>query len=137
MVFLSLFMSRTRIISIVIFCLYIMAVGYTCFAKPDEIPQLSDFWLKMHVDKLIHFIMFAPFPPLAYQVFQYDKVSLSARLLILSLIVIAGFGVAVGTERIQAILDYRSSEVGDLYADALGLAAGCLSTALFIIKKNR
>lgn len=137
MVFLYLIMTRERIISVVIFCLYMMAVGYTCFATPEEVPQLPEYWLEIHVDKLIHFIMFAPFPLFAYQVFKHDKTSFSTRMLILSLIVVAGFVAAIGTEIIQSTLEYRSSEVGDIYADMVGLAAGGLFTALLIFKKKK
>ena len=131
-------MSRERLIYIIVFCLYIMAVAFLCFAKPDDMPQLPTLWFDLPADKVGHFLMFVPFPILAYSVFHKDNVSLVKHLLMVLILMIVGMGMAIATEQIQAQLAYRAAELDDFHADLAGLAAGSASTVAFIIfRRNR
>ena len=115
-----------------------MAVAFLCFARPDDMPQLPTLWFGLPADKVGHFLMFVPFPILAYSVFHKDNVSLVKHLLMVLILMIVGMGMAIATEQIQAQLAYRTAELDDFHADLAGLAAGSASTVAFIIfRRNR
>ena len=123
---------------ILIFCLYIAAVAYLCFAKPDGMPELPTEWFGLPADKVAHFLMFLPFPLLAYTTFEMHGMTPGRKIMLLAAILCAGAGVALGTEYIQANLEYRSSDMKDFAADAIGLAAGSLGAVLYIyLKKDK
>ena len=125
-------MLSRRLISATLFCLYIAAVGYLCFAKPEDIPQLPDLWFGLPADKVGHFLMFVPFPLLGFMVFDKEDTGIARRIMLLGIMIICGFGMAAGTESIQASMASRSAEMKDLLADSAGLAAGAILTVSYI-----
>lgn len=131
-------MKTRKIIFLTLFCLYIATVAYMCFAKPDEVPSLPETWLGMPADKVAHFLMFIPFPFLGFIAFEGNRMSWWKKaLLVLGLLTI-GFASAIGTEQVQALLEYRSAESYDLLADCTGLAAGGLITLIYLcIRKKK
>lgn len=131
-------MKHSRIISIFIFCLYIAAVAYLCFARPDDMPQLPQLWLELPADKVGHFLMFMPFPLLGYLTFEVNEMSVGRKLFLIAILIAFGAGLALGTEYIQARLEYRSSESSDLLADGIGLITGGIFTLIYIfIRKGK
>ena len=115
-----------------------MAVAFLCFVKPDDMPQLPTLWFGLPADKVGHFLMFLPFPILAYSVFHKADVSLGRHILMVLILMLVGIGMAIATEQIQAQLAYRTAELDDFHADLAGLAAGSASTVAFIIfRRNR
>lgn len=80
--------------------------------------------------------MFLPFPLLGFITFDSSLMSGWRRAALVFAICIIGAGAAVGTEQIQAQLEYRSAERADLIADAAGLAAGVLLTAVYIMTRK-
>ena len=82
--------------------------------------------------------MFLPFPLLAYTTFEMRGMTPGRKIMLLAAILCAGAGVALGTEYIQANLEYRSGDMKDFAADAIGLAAGSLGAVLYIyLKKDK
>ncbi len=133
-------MSKAKVKKIalsVLFCLYIAAVAYLCFAKPDQMPQLPKTWFGLPSDKVGHFLMFLPFPLLAFMTFEGKDISLGRKLMLLGVIVAAGAGMAVGTEHIQAQLGYRAAEHTDMLADTAGLIAGTAATLTYILSGKK
>ena len=131
-------MHSGRIISKVIFCLYIAAVAYLCFARPDDIPQLPTLIFGLPADKVGHFLMFLPFPPLGFLTFGNGSTKPAPSVMIIMILCIVGLGMAFGVEHIQAQLEYRSAEKGDILADGAGLASGAVITMLYILfRKDR
>ena len=126
-----------RSISIVLFCLYIAAVAYLCFAEPTEMPQLPETWLGLPADKLAHFAMFVPFPPLAYLIFESKTLTIFKKIIILLSILAIGVGTAAGTEQIQAHLAYRSADYKDFIADMAGLTAGAAVTIIYMLIRRK
>lgn len=118
--------ENIRITSSILLCLYIAAVAYLCFARPDNLPQAPMYLFGIPMDKVAHFVMFAPFPILAYMTFIDLKMGLWRKIAVLMVIMAAGAGMAIGTERIQATLTYRTGDVNDFLADSIGLLAGGL-----------
>lgn len=124
---------KDRHIWAVLFCLYIFLVAYLCFMRPDELPQVRpDLW-GIPIDKVVHFIMFSPYPILAYAAFRPVGMKKSRHILILIIILATGTGVAIGTEKLQGISEFRSYEITDFYADMAGMAFSTLLTAVYIL----
>ena len=125
---------RLKVLSIVAFCVYLAAVAVLCFIKPSSFPEMDiKTFLGIPIDKILHFIMFLPYPVLSGMVFiskEQKRPAVIATLLILAL---TGIGVAYGTEMIQSHTDYRSYEIADFYADIAGIAAGTIFTASCLI----
>ena len=125
---------RLKALSIVAFCIYLAAVAVLCFIRPSSLPELDiKTFLGIPIDKILHFIMFLPYPVLSGMVFisrEQKRPAVIATLLILAL---TGIGVAYGTEMIQSHTDYRSYEIADFYADIAGIAAGTIFTASCLI----
>lgn len=125
---------RLKVLSIVAFCVYLAAVAVLCFIKPSSLPEMDiKTFLGIPIDKILHFIMFLPYPVLSGMVFiskEQKRPAVIATLLILAL---TGIGVAYGTEMIQSHTDYRSYEIADFYADIAGIAAGTIFTASCLI----
>lgn len=130
-------MTARRLISVIVFCIYIAAVAYLCFAKPDELPQMPQFWFGLPADKVGHFLMFMPFPILAYMVFGKLEAKTAVQAATLATILAIGLGLAVGTEHLQAILAYRTAEFKDLYADAAGILTGEICLAVYLATGKR
>lgn len=126
-------MNRKQLISVIVFCLYIAAVAYLCFARPDDMPQLPQLWLGLPADKVGHFLMFMPFPLLGYLTFEVKGMSVGRKLFLIAILIVFGAGMALGTEYIQARLEYRSSENSDLLADGIGLITGGIFTFIYIL----
>ena len=80
------------------------------------------------VDKFVHFLMFLPFPILAYYSFSKE-----AKFVIL----LAGCIFALATECVQGMSEYRSFELGALAADMLGLISGSTITLIIYKRTNR
>ena len=122
-------MFSRRIIYIIIFCLYIAAVAYLCFAKPDDVPQLPDIWLGLPADKVAHFLMFLPYPFLAYTSFRPYRKGICSHFIVLAAILIVGAAMSMGVERLQ-IAAGRNYDIKDFYANIAGMAAGAAITTV-------
>ncbi len=121
-----------------ILCLYIAAVAYLCFAEPDELPKVHpDLW-GIPFDKAVHFLMFFPFPIAAYGTFMPDGNKKWTHILVLAAVCAAGAGLAIGTEHIQGLTEYRSQDINDFYADILGMGTAAIITLIYILtRKNK
>ena len=90
----------------------------------------------IQMDKVIHFIMYLPYPLLALWAF-YNGEKWGRFLLIVLLL---GVGYSGAVELMQALFtDSRSAEWGDLLANSLGMGTTCLLSALvfWILEKCR
>lgn len=114
-------------------CIYVMTVAYLCFMRPDDIPQIRpDLW-GIPIDKAVHFLMFFPYPVLAYAAFRPTGKRRFIHLLVLLAVMVSGAVLAIGTEFIQGLSEYRSYEISDFYADMLGIACSSIMTAAYIL----
>lgn len=129
---------KMRYISAFLLCAYIVAVAVLCFMKPSSLPQVELDFFGIPMDKVVHFIMFLPFSILAYMTFWPADAGKIRKMAVLLVIVIFGAGMAVATERIQAMTGYRTGDIMDFAADMTGILTGAALTALFILlKKDR
>lgn len=128
---------RINIMSIA-FCIYLAAVAMLCFMQGNSMPDMSGTWFGLPKDKIAHFMMFLPFTPLSYMTFRRKSSSFWIKVMLLTLMLAIGAGLAYSTEIIQERLKYRSYQTTDLIADGLGLSIGYVVIASgLIIKKSR
>lgn len=113
--------------------LYIAAVAFLCFMRPDDLPSVQKDFFGIPIDKVVHFIMFLPYPILSGLSFMHKDFSIRRNILILIVLTVTGIGLAFGTEAIQGQLGYRSYDIADFAADMKGMATGVLITLTFII----
>jgi VanZ family protein len=58
-------------------------------------------------------------------------------LCILAACVVMGIVTAIGTEQLQAMTQYRTPDINDVYADMKGMAPGCIGVLIYIAIKKR
>ena len=121
---------------IALFGLYLAAILYLCLMKPDDMPQIELTFFGIPMDKLGHFIMFTPFPVLSYLMFYDRNRTIGGEFLIMTGLIAIGVGMAFLTEQLQAMTQYRTSDINDVYSDMTGLAFGCVITIILIIIKR-
>lgn len=127
---------KRKAIFITAFVIYLAAVIYLCLMKPDNLPQTELYLFGLPLDKVAHFLMFLPFPALAYMMLWEKGRKTWAELLILLSCLAIGVGLAFLTEHLQAMTQYRSSDIKDIYADMTGLGIGCIVVLINIAIKH-
>ena len=110
---------------------YIIAVAVLCFAKFSAMPPSPVSIFGIPADKVVHFLMFLPFPVLAFFSLSIRRGGVVKTILVLVAVFIVGCALAWGTEYIQGKLPYRSMDPADFGADRLGLLCGAI-IAFFI-----
>ena len=111
----------------VLLVVYLAAVAYICFASQGSLPQIEDWPFKIPADKVIHFVMFLPWPILAcMSVLPVGAGNTRKTVIVMMFMTMAGVALAGATEWIQGLLPYRSRDVWDFIADCLGLLTGAL-----------
>lgn len=105
-------------------CTYIATVCILCFINPSSLPDAPKDFLGIGLDKIVHFLMFLPFPILTH-------LALSAKEKFIIIIFLGGCIFAAATEYIQGLTDYRSYDLADLGTDILGLLFGSLITLIY------
>jgi VanZ family protein len=128
---------RQLILARIVFAVYILAVLVLCFGKfegTEDVPM--DLW-GIPTDKVVHFLMFFPFPALAYLAFDRYKGNRSSSFLWAGVAFLAGCAYAAVTELIQSRLSYRSGDPVDFQADFLALAACSVFILIIILLKHK
>lgn len=115
--------------------LYLAAVCILCFMSPDSLPNVEFTLWGISPDKIVHFIMFFPFPLLAYFAFATTRRGFAGSMLAAFVLFSIGAAIAAGTELVQAFSPQRSMEAADFAADCLAL--GISSVLVFIINLLR
>ena len=116
----------------ILLVVYLAAVAYLCFASQGGLPKFDDWPFKIPADKVVHFLMFLPWPILASLSVMPDRNRASVRMVVTLLIItLIGCALAGTTEWVQGLLPYRSRDIMDFIADSLGLMTGALLFAAF------
>lgn len=126
-------MKYRKQISLILFCLYIMAVAVLCFTQGEQLPELPNTWFGLPSDKVAHALMFFPFTILGYLSFTSEENSALQKVAVLTVLIAVGCGMAYATESIQRMLGYRAYEISDMKADMAGLGLGTIISIMFII----
>lgn len=119
------------ILARILFFLYLAAIAFLCFMHVDKLPDVEKILFGIPADKLAHFLMFLPFPILAYLAYDHLTNRFWSAVLFVAATFIIGALLAYGTEYVQGKLPYRSMDINDFKADALALAIS--SVFVFII----
>ena len=115
-------MKRTiQIISFLLLCVYIVAVGFLCLMEPDNIPSVSWEFFGLPMDKVAHFTMFFPYPILVWFTINTEGMSRGKKIIHLFIILLIGAGLAILTEYLQKLTGYRTFDLNDFYADLIGM----------------
>lgn len=127
---------KKRYIWAVVLCCYFAAVLTLCLVRSQQIAFLERSLWGIQADKIGHFLMFLPYSVIAYIAFRPETGKKWRHILTLLAVLGAGIGLAMGTEQLQGLSEYRSYEIEDFYADVLGMECSALVTALYIIFKK-
>ena len=122
-------MKKSNKIFLALFAIYLVLVAYCCFWNFDSLPAVDSTMFGIPTDKLVHFIMFFPFPILCYLAFEKGWKEPWQILLAVLAVAAMGLGVAAATEVGQSFTGYRSGDPKDFRADAL--AVGISSLIIF------
>jgi VanZ family protein len=95
-------------------------------------PSVEISFFGLPVDKVAHFLMFLPFPSLAFLTFDSEDSRTGRRAILVLGIVAAGIAMAALTEFIQGFLAYRSEDAFDLLSDCAGLGAGVVALIIYL-----
>ena len=128
---------RPLILARILFGVYLAAVAFLCFGKfssTKEVPM--ELW-GIPTDKVVHFLMFFPFPLLACLAFGGYRGKPGHTVLKTALAFLAGCAFAAGTEWVQTRLPYRSGDPVDFQADALALLLSSVIVLLLVLVKHR
>src|SRR5574344_430677 len=111
-----------------LFCLYLGLVSFFCFyniSMPDV--DLAKYFLGIRLDRYAHFIMFFPYPFIAWLTCNYSRHLTKWNKYSLLITFLTGILLAVSTELIQGILlKSREGDILDFVADFCGIAIGSL-----------
>ena len=114
------------ILARMLFVIYVAMIALLCFIHVDKLPEVQRQLFGFESDKLVHFVMFLPFPILAYLAYDHhtNKVWRAAAFALISFVL--GALLAMGTEYVQGYLPYRSRDLADLKADIYALAISAI-----------
>jgi VanZ family protein len=129
---------RQRTIARILFGVYLVAVAWLCFGKLDSSQNMPTTLWGIPTDKIAHFLMFLPFPVLAF--FAFDRFTERFWPSVLWTVVtfLAGSAFAAGTEYVQArLLPYRTGDPADFKADLLALAASSVIVLILDLSKQK
>ena len=128
---------RQLVIARILFAMYLVAVAVLCFGKFESSQDMPRELWGIPTDKVVHFLMFFPFPALAYLAFDRYKGNRSSSFLWAGVAFLAGCAYAAVTELIQSRLSYRSGDPVDFQADFLALATCSVFILIIILLKHK
>ena len=118
--------STKTILARILFILYLAAIAFLCFMHADKLPDMQKTLLGIPSDKVAHFLMFLPFPILAFLAYDHVTNKFWSAVLFAVLTFAVGAGIAWLTEYIQGFLPYRSRDLSDFRADLIALGISTL-----------
>lgn len=132
--------GKRKTIGIFLLVAYLGAVAYCCFGHFSDLPEINtDSLFGIPADKVVHFLMFFPFPILCHLAFAGWTTKTSHTVLSVSVIFLTGAVIAAATEIGQSFTDYRSGDIIDFTADTISLAVSSMIVLLIDlhIKKHQ
>lgn len=131
--------SRKAVIcSTIIFIVYMTTVMFLCLArfsgKGIDI-NLSDYFLGIRLDRIIHFSMFFPFSFICWLFLKYNTRLQQHKVFRYIAIILTGMAFAAIAESSQELFTtYRDSDPLDFCANITGILIGCI--ILFLAEKQ-
>ena len=131
-------MTRRQLIRArILFAVYLAAVAFLCFGQFSSSQDVPMALWGIPTDKVVHFLMFFPFPLLACLAFGGYRGKPGQAVLKTALAFLAGCAFAAGTEWVQTRLPYRSGDPVDFQADTLALLLSSVIVLLLVLVKHR
>lgn len=132
-------MTRRQLtVARILLAVYLAALLWLCFGHFDAMPDVKRYIWGIPTDKIVHFLMFLPFPILAYFAFDRYKEKFWSSVLWTGVAFLAGVLLAAGTEVGQAFLtNYRSGDPDDFRADLIALGISSLLVFILDLRKQR
>ena len=129
---------RQLLLARILFVLYLIAVAWLCFGHFESTEDVPRDICGIPLDKIVHFIMFFPYPVLAYFAFNRFTAKWWSSLLCTLATFLSGALIAAGTEIGQARLTtYRSGDPDDWKADLLAIGVSCVVVIILYLCKQR
>lgn len=122
----------------VAFYLYLAVLAVLCFGSFPGLPAVSEDLFGLPTDKVVHFVMFFPFPILTF--LAYDNFMGNRKeVLVFALITfLLGCFIAAGTEVGQSLFTTtRVGDVMDFLADVVALVSGSAIALLMELRRFR
>lgn len=116
---------------------YFGLVLYVCFGHFNNLPDMSKTIWGIPKDKIIHFIMFFPFPIIAALALDLRPRRYAAGLLEAFLLLVCGLAIAAATEIGQGYTTYRDPSIWDWVADTSALLSSSLIVLAVLLLKAR
>ena len=127
--------AKSRLYGIMM-TLYLGAVVVLCFANLGAGPAQNSFW-GIPGDKIAHFLLFLPFPFLAWGCTRPREETVPYILIKIFLIFLLGLLLGFLTEYIQGYLPGRCRERLDFLADFCGITATCLGIVILKLCREK
>lgn len=121
----------------ILFVLYLLMVAYLCFWHFHNVSTVSKSVMGIPLDKVVHFLMFLPFPLLSYASYSHRFKGPWQAIAFILVIFLLGCAVAGGTEYVQSKLPYRTADPADFRADAIALCISSLAVFIWDMKRVR
>ena len=121
----------------ILFLLYIIGVMYLCFGNFSDIHGIHRSYFGIPTDKIVHFIMFFPFPILGNWALGKRPHNWIAGVGTAVLLGVIGFAIAGGTELGQKYLtSWRMGDFADLKADCKAILLATIITVVINIARS-
>ena len=121
-------MKKHNLIFLILLLVYLGLVAWLCFGHFEGLPKIQKDLFGIPFDKVVHFLMFLPFPFLSFKAFDYLTKKSWQAILALLVIFVIGCGIAAATEIGQSHTAYRSGDPNDFLADILALGIATVVT---------
>ena len=121
--------ASAHITSVAVFILYLGVLVYLCFGHPTAFFKVPRSLWGIPIDKVIHFLMFFPYPFFAQAAFYFKN-----RWRSLVFVIITGIIFCFAFELLQdKITTYRTTDSWDLFYNVAAVTAGSSIIALFTL----
>lgn len=118
---------KSRILFRVLLVIYLVAVGFLCLGSFDNLPSVNRSIFGIPTDKVVHFLMFLPYPLLCFLAFDSRTEKRWQSILFVLLTFVSGIALAFASEWAQGHLTtHRVSDPKDATADILAISLSCI-----------
>ncbi|MDT3357037.1 MAG: VanZ family protein [Bacteroidota bacterium] len=130
-------MRKTTFAIRVLLVFYLLAVMFLCFARFESVPRITPSFMGIPVDKIVHFLMFFPYPLLVYGAADRHIRKPWKSVLFVVMNFLSGCVIAMGTEIGQYFIRYRSADPDDFLADGTGMLVSSVIVLIIDLYKQK
>ena len=130
-------MPRRSIIGSILLLVYLGVLAWCCFGNFESLPSVQKSFLGIPTDKVVHFVMFLPFPMLCFWSFNFLSMKPLKMILAVLVVLLIGCAIAAGTEIVQSYTSYRTADPKDFQSDVIALGVSTLIFLLIYLVKHK